>query len=128
GREAVGRSYVRTAFQRRQLLLDLVDGNGEADPNVSVDWALDRSVDADHFALRVHQWATRVAGVDGGVGLDQPAQAAPVRGRTTLLEVGDDPLAQRSGEAERRTDRVDRVAHLRAVGIPERDRMKPRCR
>ena len=56
----------------------LVDGDREGDAHVAAALAVDLGVDADHFALQVDEWAARVAGVDGHVGLDQRQQVAGV--------------------------------------------------
>src|SRR5690606_29828190 len=47
----------------------LVDGDREAEPDRTAALAADRGVDTDDPAVRVHQRATGVTGVDGGVGL-----------------------------------------------------------
>ena len=48
-----------------------VDGNGEADALVAAAAAEDGGVDADQPAVGVHERAAGVAGIDGGVGLDE---------------------------------------------------------
>ena len=53
--------------QLRQNVLGDVDRNGEADALGRHD---DRRVDADHLAAAVDQRAAAVAGVEGGVGLN----------------------------------------------------------
>src|SRR3546814_20233312 len=57
---------------------DLVDGifhhvdrDGEADADIAAAAAQDRRIDADQLALRVDQGAAGIAGIDGGVGLDE---------------------------------------------------------
>ena len=47
-----------------------VDRDGEADAHRAAAADEDEGVDPDHLAVRVHQRAAAVAGVDGGVGLD----------------------------------------------------------
>src|SRR6185503_19003431 len=58
-----------------------VDRNRKAVPDVVAGLRRDRAVDADDLAARVHQRATRVAGVDGGVGLDVVLDPATRVGR-----------------------------------------------
>ena len=48
-----------------------VDGDGEADPLVAAGVAGDGRVDADDLAAEVDQRAAAVAGIDGGVGLQE---------------------------------------------------------
>ena len=48
-----------------------VRGDGEADSFVVARIAGDAGVDADHFALQVDQRPAAVAGIDGGVGLQE---------------------------------------------------------
>jgi hypothetical protein len=43
----------------------------EADAHVATAAAEDRRVDTDHLAVEVDQRTARIAGVDGGVGLDE---------------------------------------------------------
>ncbi len=50
----------------------MFDGNGEADALIAFRAVSDDGgVDADQFAAIVHQRAAGIAGVDGGVGLDE---------------------------------------------------------
>ena len=48
-----------------------IDGNGEREALTATRSREDLRIDADHFASRIDQRATRIAGVDGGVGLDE---------------------------------------------------------
>ena len=66
------RHFSATLPQLVDQRLDVVDGDGEADV---LGVGGDRGVDPDHLTGGVEQRATRVAGVDGGVGLDE-ARAA----------------------------------------------------
>src|SRR6266516_4878980 len=52
-----------------------VDRDREAIARVVAGLARNGRVDADHLALDVHEWAARVAGVDGRVGLDEVLDA-----------------------------------------------------
>ena len=52
-----------------------VDGDGEADPLVAAGVAGDGRVDADDLAAEVDQRAAAVAGIDGGVGLQEVLEA-----------------------------------------------------
>ena len=52
-----------------------VDGDGEADALVAAGVAGDGRVDADDLAVEVDQRAAAVAGVDGGVGLQEVLEA-----------------------------------------------------
>ena len=54
-----------------------VDRNREADAFVAAAGAGDGRVDADHFAAEVEQRAAAVAGVDGGIGLQEVLELTP---------------------------------------------------
>ncbi len=58
--------------------LDDLRGNGEARAGEGAAAGDDEGVDADQFAMRIHQRSAGVAGVDGGVGLDEVAGLAAV--------------------------------------------------
>ncbi len=60
--------------------LDDLGGDGEARACEGAAAGDDEGVDADQFAMRVDQRAAGVAGVDGGVGLDEVAGLAAVFG------------------------------------------------
>src|ERR1700682_6733407 len=98
-------SYVGPSFQRRQELRDLVDRDGEANADVSINRALDRIVDADHLPLGIDQRTTRVARIDGCVRLDEARETRASRDGSTLVQVRNDPLGEGPGQAQRRTDR-----------------------
>ena len=55
-------------------------GNGKARTGERAVVGDDEGVDADQLAVRVHQRAAGVAGIDGGVGLDEVAGLARVIG------------------------------------------------
>ena len=77
----------------------------------------DGRVDADELALHVHQCAARVAGVDGGVGLDEElviADAHPRAGQSR-----DDPARHRLSHAERVADGQHEITHLERIGVGE---------
>ena len=105
-------------------VLGHVRRNREPDADVRVDRRQHLGVDADHFALRVHQGAARVAVVDRRVGLQEIlvvaiAVARHARaGRTALL--ADDAHRHRLADAERVADGEHDVADLRVVGVAER--------
>ena len=94
----------------RQDLLGHVDRNGEAD---RVRARVDRGVDADHLAREVEQRAARVAGVDGGVGLDEVVVAALRRCCAVLgaHDAGGHGVLEAEGVADR--DHPVARAHLR---------------
>src|SRR6185503_21121732 len=83
-----------------------VHRHGETIAGVVARGALDRAVDADHFAARIHERTTRVARVDGRIGLNEILNAllrlAGQLKRTALR--ADDPL--RHGEREVFAERV----------------------
>ncbi len=83
-------------------------------------------------AGHIDQRAAGVAGVDGGVGLDELLELAwrdavcgsAVVDRAVLR--GDDAGRDRLRQAERAADRQHPVADLRAVGVAELDRRQRR--
>ena len=93
--------------------------------------AADGGVDADDLAAQVEQRPARVAGVDGGVGLEEvevPARVEPgtsSRVRPLALRM---PGAHGVREAERVADGDDPVAHLDRVRVAERRAGRARAR
>src|SRR5262249_25402985 len=91
-----------------------VGGNREADPLPRGD---DGGIDAHDFAVEVQQRPTRVARIDGGVGLDEifvggHADPGPRGG-------GDDAGGHRAIETEGVSDRDHPLADAQAVGVAE---------
>mmetsp|Transcript_4253 Transcript_4253/g.9135 ORF Transcript_4253/g.9135 Transcript_4253/m.9135 type:complete len:315 (-) Transcript_4253:891-1835(-) len=92
------------------------DGESYADVTASSSAGRDDGgVDADEPAARVEERPTRVARVDGRVGLDAVLDSAAARGDDVAAERGDDALCERVVEAERVADRKDRLADLEIV-------------
>src|SRR5438094_472227 len=89
---------------------DRVDRNREADAGRRPARAEDRGADADEPAAGVEQRAARVSGIDGGVGLDDVADAPPARRAQLAPERAHHPRGEGMVEAERVTDRVDVLA------------------
>ena len=100
--------------------LDGVDGDGEADALAVGD---DRGVDADHGAVGGDERPTRVAGVDGGIGLDEVAERHAL-GLDGAVQCRDDAPRDRglAGEVQRVADGDDLVAHLQLRRVAERRR------
>ena len=94
-----------------------VDGNGEPDAHVSAGPAGDGGVDADDLAAHVDERSAGVAGVDGGVGLEEGF----VIGDADARAAGGADDAARDGlfEAEGRTDGEDPVSDFERVGVAE---------
>ena len=116
-------------------LLARDDGLGDLDRVVAVDGkahsrtraraALDDRVDADELALVVHQRATRVAGVDGRVGLNQVGvdRAARVRRQhRRAVQRADNACRDGLVEAVGASDRHDPVANHELGGVANLDR------
>ena len=96
-----------------------VGGDGEADALVAAGAAEDGGVDADEAALNIHERAAGVAGVDGGVGLDEvfvvfDAEVAAAGGAD---DAGGDGLADAEGVADGEHD----VAYLDLVAVGHGD-------
>ena len=60
------------------------------------------------MAAAIHQWATRIAGIDGGVGLEHRLIR---KAGEQAIETTDDAAGHRLLEADRTADRHDLVAH-----------------
>ena len=110
-------------LERADLRLGGVDGDGESDAHVHVltGRVLQQRVDAHDLTLGVEQWPARVAGVNGGVGLDH----APDRPRAgafavRAVEPAHDALRQRALEVEGVADSQDLVAHSQLARVAER--------
>ena len=86
----------------------------------------DRRVDADQFAVHVHQRAAGVARVDRGVGLDGVEHGVLVLGVAARgdrpVQRADDAGGDGALEAERRADRHDVLADPQIRRRAERDR------
>ena len=106
--------------------VDHVDRDGEAQAVVRAGGTGDGGVHADDLAVDVAERAAGVAGVDRRVGLDEVfiALGACLTGLRVMLDVhdaelpplgGDDALAHRELEAERRAEGEDDVALLDGV-------------
>src|SRR5208283_1347065 len=86
-----------------------VGGDGEADALVAARTAVDGGVDADEPAFDIHERAAGVAGVDGGVGLDEvfivfDAEVAAAGGAD---DAGGDGLADAEGVSDGEHDVPD---------------------
>ena len=101
---------------------DRVDGDGEADAGGLADLAVDGGRHADDPAAGVEQRAAGVAGVDGGVGLDDALDLAAVLGVERAVEAADDPGRQCPFQAEGVADGEDLLADPQLVAIAQGDR------
>ena len=103
--------------------------NREADADVRIDGREHLGVDPDHFALRVHQGAARVAVVDRRIGLQEVLVAAVAvaiarAGRPALG--AHDPHRHRLADAKGVAYRQHDVANLRVVGVAKRRGLQTR--
>ena len=102
-----------------ELIVNADDGGGrqrEADTLESAAAGVNGGVDADHFAGHIHERAAGIAGVDGGVGLDEALEL--------MADVGavfgaDDSGGDGGIQAEGAADGENPIAHLHAIGIAE---------
>ena len=103
-----------------------VDRDGEADAFVAAAGAGDGRVDADHFAAQVQQRPAAVAGVDGGVGLQEVLVVHAVVAQLQVAAAlgADDAVGDRVAQAERAADGEHEIAdvelawHRRAARAP----------
>ena len=100
-----------------------VGGDGEAQADVAGHAALDveaGGVDAHQLAAQVDQRAARVAGVDGGIGLDEVLVAHA--GHVAAAHRRDDARGHGLAEAERIAKRHHEVADLERAAVGQRHR------
>ena len=92
-----------------------VGGNGETDAQRSAVTRIDRGVDAQQLAVHRQQRAAGIAGIDGGVGLDEFVEF----GNTfrAAAHGGDDAVGDGLPDAERIADRQHQIADLRLVAV-----------
>ncbi len=102
--------------------LDHIDGNGEADAHAAAGARIDRRIDAHEPAPGVDQRAAGIAGVDGGVGLNE--EPVVVDADVGARQRRDDALRHALADAEGIAERDDEIADLYRVGIAERDGRK----
>ncbi len=109
------------------LLHDLArqaDGDREPDAHGAAAAREDRGVDADQVARAVYQRAARVAGVDGGIGLNEVFER--VDAEVSALQRADDPHRHGLADAEGVADRQHHVADVHMVQGAEGDRRQVR--
>ena len=94
-------------------------GNGEADAHAAARARVDRGVDAFEVAVDVDQRAARIAGVDGGVGLDEVLEG--VDAQLVAPQRRDDAAGDGLADAEGVADGQHLVAHLQGVGVAQHD-------
>ena len=97
-----------------------VGGNGEADALRAAGAREDRGVDADQPPAEIDQRAAGIAGIDGGVGLDEEL----IVGDADLgaRHRRDDAVGHGLADGERIADGEHEVADLQRVGIGEFER------
>ena len=93
-------------------------GNGKADAGVLAHAGEDHGVDADDFAVPVHQRAAGVAGIDGGVGLDGFVDGGAVR-LVHRTDRTDDAARHGAGKSEGIADGVNLLSHLQVARVAE---------
>ncbi len=107
------------------MLLDLashVGGDGEADTDVAATPGEECGVDTDQLAAQIDQRPARIAGVDGGIGLDEVLEAGATD--TAATEGTDNTAGHRLTQTERVPDGDHEVADAQGVGIRQRDRLQ----
>src|SRR5215207_373012 len=102
-----------------------VDGHGQADADehVLLGGVDEGGDDADHPAIAVEQGSARVAGVHGGVDLDEPGvDDVCLRVTERPLQAGHDAVAQGAVQAERVADGERLAPDLERRGVAEQRR------
>ena len=116
------------ALRRGDHHLHHVGGNGEADALRAARAREDRGVDADEPPAEIDQRAARIAGIDGGVGLDEELVVgdADLGARHRRDDAVGDGLADREGIADGEHHVADLQAHRnRRIRAPESARSAP---
>src|SRR5205823_13608418 len=91
--------------------------DGEANADRAARLRIDRGIDADHPGVHVDEGPAGIAGIDGGVGLDEEA----VVGHTDLRarDRRDDALRYGLADAERIAHSEYHVADFDRIGVAE---------
>ena len=105
------------AARRRHDALDHIDGDGEANAHAAARARVNRRVYSDQPTIEIDERSTGIAGIDGGIGLDEEAIiiAADLRAR----ERGDNALRHRLAYAKGIADGDDEIANFERVGIAQ---------
>ena len=106
-------------------VLGVVNGNSKAHARAGARIALDERVDAHQLTIVVNERATRVARVDGGIGLDHVGIDSVTVGRAHgrgAIQCRHNARGDRLLVAERRADGHDPLAHVELGGITDLDR------
>ncbi len=115
----VGPLNLPVIFQGIDHLHGHLGGNRKADPLAAAALAQNGCVHAYELALHVHQGAPAVAGVDGGIGLDQVGIVHQI---DIAAQTADDPHGHRLPHPERVADGHDLIAHPQGIAVPDGDR------
>src|SRR5580698_1213724 len=105
-----------------EVVVDLDDGvgrHGEADALVAVGLRVDGGVDAYDFAVHVQERSAGVAGIDGGIGLDEVLKLALRAGLDGAVLGGDYASSDGLRQGEGAADGFDPVADFGGVGVAE---------
>ena len=107
-----------------EVVVDGDDGvgrHGEPDALVAGGLRVDGGVDADDFAVHVEQRSAGVAGIDGGVGLDEVLELAGDAGLDGAIFGGDDAGGNGLREGKGAADGFNPVADLGLIGVAHFD-------
>ena len=99
-------------------------GNGVADAGRGPGRADDGAVHAHQPAVEIQQRASRIALVDGGVGLDDLPDEPLIGTLDDASQTAHHPGGERLVEAEGVSDRHHETAHFQCVRVPERQRLR----
>ena len=106
-------------------VLGVVNRNGKAHARAGARIALDKRINAHQLTIVVNERATRVARVDGGIGLDHVGIDGVTVGRAHgrgAIQRRHNTRRDRLFVTERRTDCHDPLAHVELGGITDLDR------
>src|ERR1017187_5857480 len=118
----VGVHDIAAANQRLDRGLHDLGWNGKAHARERSGRRDEKGVDPDHFAMRVDQRAARVAGVDGGIGLDELSGLAGVIGvRIGAIQGADNSPGDGEAESDRITESQHSLPGLELGRVAQRD-------
>jgi len=92
-----------------------IDGDGKADTHIAATATDDKGVNADYLSIKIEQRPAGIAGIYGGIGLDEifiSGEAEPASALSTY-DAGSNGMAQVEGVA----DGKDPFANLEGVGV-----------
>ena len=106
--------------QLRHQLADHIGGNSEADADIATGRGQNSGIDPNQLTTQVDQRAAGIAGVDGGVGLDEIF--IPLNTEATAPQGADDARGNGLPQAKGVANRHHKITYPQLVGVGDRER------